>query len=209
MRILTLVFIGLAACGGPKDVGAEGDDVTTEGDDTTETTDDTDVVPVECEGVEDAGQSPACLEALTAICRAHQSEAACWSAPPMKVPLFGNVGQYLYCAWTEVAQFANTETCDVGAVFGRCEAASVLFGDGYTGDPCHEGMYYEEGYYIAFLEAQELVDGVLSTPPGLHPDGALVLNAPLSPSATACPLDGAPAWCACGPAACEATAELP
>jgi hypothetical protein len=203
-RILILVSIGLAACGGPKGSGLEGDDVTTE------TTGDTNEVPVECEGVEDAANSPACLEALTAICRAHQSEAACWSSPPMQVHVNGNVGQYLYCAWTEVAQLADAETCDVGVVFGRCEAATVLFGDGYTGDPCWDGMYYEPGYYVAYVEAQELVDGVVFSPPELNPEfGGLVLAAPLSPSATGCWTDGAPTWCACGPAACEATAEFP
>jgi hypothetical protein len=63
-RILTMVFIGLAACGGPKGSGPEGGDEVT-----TETTGDTNGVPIECEGVEDAANSPACLEALTAICR--------------------------------------------------------------------------------------------------------------------------------------------
>jgi hypothetical protein len=97
----------------------------------------------------------------------------------------------------------------VGAVFGRCEAAMRLFGDGVTGNPCSDGMYYEWGYYTALVEAQELVDGVVWSPPGLDPNGPLLLDAPLSPSATPCFIDGAPAWCACGPVACEATAELP
>jgi len=163
--------------------------------------------PNECVGVE-LFDSEACLEAVMTECRALVFEDDCWAAESIEIaPPNGNI---VHCRWTEVVALANTQTCEIESAFGRCEAALGAGLNGSVADPCVNGAFVEPGH-LAMLDDDELVDlspapdGTLYT----EPIGPWSLIGGSSASVASCVEGASPAgpdWCACGPAACAATA---
>jgi hypothetical protein len=121
------------------------------------------------------------------------------------------VGDYAYCAWTNVATLADAQSCEIASTFGRCEAALLASLDG-PGNACVDGEFSIEGHYTAFVDDLELVDSFVAAPDGTIYDSLLWWT---GSSAAICgegvvapvPTPAAPDWCSCAPAACLATGD--
>lgn len=156
-----------------------------------------------CEDVD----SEACREALSTRCRAYATQADCWGAEPIEAPIGVD---YAYCVWTNVATVVDTQTCEIGETFGRCEAAVRGPWDGFGHAPaCVDGEFSEAGQYTALVDDLELVDSWATAPDGTGyvwwtnsraatcAENVIVLEE--SPPR--------PDWCSCAPAACLATSD--
>lgn len=165
--------------------------------------------PPECVDVE-LFESEACLAAVMAACRANSSREDCWGADP--TVLDAENGRIVHCTWTDVIEVLDVVSCELGAPYGRCEAALAAGLNGSVHDACVDGVFTEPGH-LAMLESLELVD---ITP---SPDGTLYTE-PIGPwsliggdgasMVASCSTGASPAgpdWCTCGPAACAAAAE--
>jgi hypothetical protein len=168
-----------------------------------------DSTPSACEGVDFIFDSEPCLAALTTQCRTYTTEAECWDAEPMKVAV---VGDYVYCAWTQVAVVGDEQTCEIASSFGRCEAALPASPDGPS-EACVDGQFFmEENAYTAFVDDRELVDSGFSAPDGTVYEALLYWT---GTSATPCnenvvaPVSTPPIpeWCSCASAACLITGD--
>jgi hypothetical protein len=164
----------------------------------------------ECKDVDFLFDSEACLEALATRCRTYATQADCWAAEPVKVAVMGD---YAYCAWTNVATVSDGQTCEIADTFGRCEAAlpAPLDGAGSV-DACAEGEFSIEGDYTAFPDDLELVDSSVAAPDGTLYNALLYWT---GSSVTPCadnviaPVEvpPAPEWCSCAAAACLVTGD--
>src|SRR5690606_31419710 len=154
--------------------------------------------PDECTDVDSIFESEGCLEALMLECRALTDESECWAAATMEVEQ-GSVK----CRWTEVVVVEDSETCEFGPAFGRCEAWMEL-GFMPVFDPCVDGLFTGNGHTV-FPAEQELVD-LAPVPEGVGSRGNLI--GPWSAVEAApgevdsCDEGSDSALCACGPAAC-------
>lgn len=164
------------------------------------------MLPPECDDT-DPFRSERCGHALFELCRSHPSESECVAQPPF---VFGEEYTYL-CGWAKVVTFADSSTCLVESVRGRCEAG-VIPGAVVCNDPCD----FDNGPDLyqsltAIPSEDELVEmpcpegAVLSGPIGEWTALSNQQGDVLHTYPCAAGIDMLPRLCDCAPVACEAS----
>lgn len=163
--------------------------------------------PEECKDVDFLFDSEPCMDALTERCRSFTTQAECWGAEPVEVPVYT---KYAYCAWTQVAVVTGEQPCEVVETFGRCEPALPAQLDGLFFAGCADGQFTPEGSYTAFVDDMQLVDDYVTAPDGTE-YGWFSSDASRTPCSENVIVPGGspprPDWCSCAEAACMATGD--